>query len=68
MMPARGSDRLAKPSAPQKPAPRNSEMDADMMAIAAALDEEESLAMAQKLQEEAYNGGLSARGGGGAAA
>ena len=31
-------------------------------AIAAALDEDESLAMAQKLQNEAYIGGLSARG------
>jgi len=31
-------------------------------AIAAALDEDESLEMAQKLQNEAYSGGLSARG------
>ena len=39
-----------------------------MAAIAAALDEEESLALAQKMQEEAYMGGdLSARGGASAA-
>ena len=37
-------------------------------AIAAALDEDEGLAMAEKLQNEAYTGGnLSARGGGAAA-
>jgi len=42
-------------------------MDADILAIAAALDEEENLAIAQKMQEEAYMGNLSARGGGGAA-
>ena len=38
-------------------------------AIAAALDEDEGLALAEKLQNEAYTGGnMSARGGAGAAA
>ena len=40
-------------------------MDEDAMnaaAIAQALDEDEGLAMAQRLQNEAYQGGLSARG------
>ena len=67
MMPA-SSSRIPQPSRP-KPQAASQDMDADMLAIAAALDEEESLAMAQRLQEEAYQGGgLSARGAGGAAA
>ena len=38
-------------------------------AIAAALDEDEGLALAERLQNEAYTGGnMSARGGAGAAA
>ncbi len=35
-------------------------------AIAAAMEEDESFALAQKMQNEAYSGGMSARGGGGA--
>jgi len=36
--------------------------EADLLALQAALDEEESLALAERMQNEAYMGGLSARG------
>ena len=65
MMPA------SKPRQPARMAevPNHSNMDEDALtaaAIAAALDEDESAALAAQLQNEAYSGGLSARGGAGA--